>query len=57
MSLKLLVFLLLIGIYNSGLLQQFSIRPEVDGVQPCDDGRDGVTQLPAPFKVVLEQRL
>ena len=42
--------------FPSGLLQQFNILPEVKGVRPKEEGTDGITQLPVPFKVILQSR-
>jgi len=43
-------------LFFAGVLQNFSIHPEVEGEPPVEEGQEGVTQLPLPFKVRLQSR-
>ena len=44
-------------LFVAGLLQQFKIRPEVEGEPPSENYAMGLTLLPQPFKLVFEARL
>jgi len=44
-------------LFFTGILQQFEIKPEVDGEFPSEDYDNGVTVLPKPFKLRLHSRM
>merc|ERR1712071_478405 len=43
-------------LFFTGILQQFLIRPEVEGELPKEDYNNGITILPKPFKLRLYNR-
>jgi len=44
-------------LFFTGILQQFEIKPEIDGELPSEDYDNGVTVLPKPFKLRLQGRM
>ena len=43
-------------LFFTGIVQQFSLLPEIRGELPTEDSRNGITVLPKPFKVILKPR-
>jgi hypothetical protein len=44
-------------LFFTGILQQFEIKPEINGELPSENYDNGVTVLPKPFKLRLHNRI